>query len=109
MFCPLCRAEYRDGFAECSDCHLGLVTSEEEAKSLSVRLWKGDSERVQNRILEALLSEGIPSHYRIPLEFEINIKDVLWNGSVATHKLSYEVWVLRKDIKRAREVASEFS
>jgi len=71
MFCPLCRAEYRDGFANCSECHLSLVTSQQEAKSLPVRLWKGDSERLQNRILEALSGEGIPSHYKIPLEFEI--------------------------------------
>ncbi len=25
MYCPRCRAEYRDGFTECSDCHLDLV------------------------------------------------------------------------------------
>jgi putative signal transducing protein len=25
MFCPQCRAEYREGFVECSDCHLPLV------------------------------------------------------------------------------------
>ena len=25
MFCPECRAEYREGFTECSDCGLPLV------------------------------------------------------------------------------------
>ena len=25
MFCPDCRAEYRSGFARCSDCHVELV------------------------------------------------------------------------------------
>jgi len=25
MFCPKCRAEYREGFTECSDCHVKLV------------------------------------------------------------------------------------
>jgi hypothetical protein len=25
MFCPKCRAEYRDGFSSCSDCHVELV------------------------------------------------------------------------------------
>jgi hypothetical protein len=24
MYCPQCRAEYRDGFTECSDCHVPL-------------------------------------------------------------------------------------
>ena len=26
MFCPECRAEYRPGFSECSDCRVALVS-----------------------------------------------------------------------------------
>ena len=26
MYCPQCRSEYRDGFTECSDCHVPLLT-----------------------------------------------------------------------------------
>lgn len=25
MFCPECKAEYREGFSKCSDCNVGLV------------------------------------------------------------------------------------
>ncbi|MGA2595252.1 MAG: DUF2007 domain-containing protein [Bryobacteraceae bacterium] len=25
MYCPQCRVEYRDGFTECSDCHVPLL------------------------------------------------------------------------------------
>ena len=25
MYCPVCRAEYREGFFECTDCDVGLV------------------------------------------------------------------------------------
>lgn len=25
MICPQCRSEYREGFTECADCHVGLV------------------------------------------------------------------------------------
>ena len=25
MYCPECRVEYRDGFTECSDCHVPLL------------------------------------------------------------------------------------
>ena len=27
MYCPECRAEYREGFAECSDCRVPLVVA----------------------------------------------------------------------------------
>lgn len=27
MYCPKCKAEYRDGFFECADCHVPLVAS----------------------------------------------------------------------------------
>jgi len=27
MFCPECRAEYREGFTECSDCHVPLAAT----------------------------------------------------------------------------------
>ena len=26
MYCPQCQVEYRDGFTECSDCHVRLLT-----------------------------------------------------------------------------------
>jgi hypothetical protein len=26
VYCPQCRVEYRDGFTECSDCHVRLLT-----------------------------------------------------------------------------------
>ena len=26
MYCPQCRVEYHDGFTECSDCHVPLLT-----------------------------------------------------------------------------------
>jgi hypothetical protein len=39
MFCPLCHAEYRDGFMQCSDCHVALVGVLEETESSSTLLW----------------------------------------------------------------------
>ena len=32
MFCPKCRAEYREGFFECSDCQIPLVEQLPEEK-----------------------------------------------------------------------------
>jgi hypothetical protein len=103
MFCPFCQAEYRDGFAECSDCRVSLVTSQEQAKDLLATLWQGQSQYSQHCILEALRDEGIPCHSKIPVEFR--------NGDVRLEslKISFEVWVLRKDIERAREAISKFT
>src|SRR5437879_12973077 len=54
MFCPLCRAEYRDGFTQCSDCHVGLVRSAEEARSASAR------DQVSSGDLSYKISEAVP-------------------------------------------------
>jgi hypothetical protein len=34
MFCPVCRAEYREGFFECTDCDVDLVEKLEPLKEL---------------------------------------------------------------------------
>lgn len=43
MFCPRCRAEYREGFTVCADCHIPLVDelpAEEEPEHLDMRFVK---------------------------------------------------------------------
>lgn len=42
MFCPECRAEYRPGFARCSDCDVDLVHEIPE-RDIHVPKWKRDS------------------------------------------------------------------
>jgi hypothetical protein len=39
MFCPLCKAEYRDGFSRCSDCDVPLVA--ELPKSTESAVYEG--------------------------------------------------------------------
>ena len=34
MYCPICRAEYREGFFECTDCDVDLVEKLEPLKKL---------------------------------------------------------------------------
>ena len=61
MFCPLCKAEYRQGVFTCSDCHIQLVATEAEAGAVEVdRLWTGDKRKQFEGIMEALLDAGIP-------------------------------------------------
>jgi hypothetical protein len=65
VFCPLCKAEYRQGFSACSDCHIRLVATQEEAGAVEVdRLWTGDKRKQFDGIMEALLDAGIPFHSR---------------------------------------------
>jgi hypothetical protein len=65
MFCPLCKAEYRQGFSTCSDCHIPLVSTQEEAAAVEVdRLWTGDDRKRFESILDALLDAGIPFRSR---------------------------------------------
>ena len=41
MFCPLCKAEYREGFYRCADCHVALVNT------LHIACWS--SQKMQKR------------------------------------------------------------
>jgi hypothetical protein len=69
VFCPLCKAEYRAGFRECSDCRIALVESYAEAESIGAdRLWDGDDRKKCERILDALLAAGIPYHSKESLK-----------------------------------------
>ena len=68
MYCPQCLVDYRDGFTECSDCHVPLLAGTcppdppdpfDPALELVVVLETND--RVQLAMVKGLLEEaGIP-------------------------------------------------
>ena len=68
MYCPQCRVEYRDGFTECSDCHVSLSAGtpppepaalSDPALGLVVVLETND--RMQLALAKGLLEDaGIP-------------------------------------------------
>jgi hypothetical protein len=68
MYCPQCGVEYRDGFTECSDCHVPLLTGTgapaapdpfDPALELVVVLETGDA--IQIAMAKGLLeAAGIP-------------------------------------------------
>jgi hypothetical protein len=68
VYCPQCRVEYRDGFTECSDCQVPLLTGTcppepegplDPALELVVVLETGD--RIQFAMAKGLLDDaGIP-------------------------------------------------
>lgn len=102
MFCPLCQAEYRDGFTECSDCRVKLVATAAEAQSAAARLWKGITQGKLNRILVALDSQNIPSRFKeiINARPQITILGIPIGPIRSTFE--YEVWVVQSDLENAR-------
>ena len=68
MYCPQCRVEYRDGFTECSDCHVplspGTPPPEQAVHStplLGLVVVLETSDRVQLALAKGLLEDaGIP-------------------------------------------------
>jgi hypothetical protein len=73
MFCPQCKAEYRQGFSRCADCDVDLVaslpTGEETATNdkragTLVPLWEGDDLALHTSLLEELEAAGIRYHDR---------------------------------------------
>jgi hypothetical protein len=68
MFCPQCKAEYRQGIAECADCQVPLVSSLPEAQESLldttsagplVPLWEGEDLALHTSLLETLDEAGI--------------------------------------------------
>jgi hypothetical protein len=102
MFCPLCQSEYRDGFTECSDCHVALVRSREEAQAASARLWKGDRQRSLDKVLAALDAQHIPSRYKEIVNTAPRVTLFGLSLLPAKSTFEYEVWVFRSDLEKAR-------
>jgi hypothetical protein len=100
MYCPLCKAEYRDGFTECSDCHIALVATQEEALQAKVSsLWSGDEQHEYDRIFAALNDAGIHYHGDESVEAKPHILGFGVRPHVST--FHYQVWVFEGDLKRA--------
>jgi hypothetical protein len=64
MFCPSCKAEYRPGFARCSDCDIPLVAElpnepVPDADSLRV-VWEGEDQSTCVSLCRKLMSSDIP-------------------------------------------------
>jgi hypothetical protein len=74
MFCPVCKAEYRQGFTRCADCDVDLVYELPAAAIVPVgpvdpgdpeedpfcSFWKGDDPRVHAELCELMGEQGIP-------------------------------------------------
>lgn len=110
MYCPLCKAEYRDGFDRCSDCLAGLVTREEAGAANALLLWKGTNVAKFDDIVSALRDAGIPNYSRSGAKsedykpfFEIPYISAMIRMK---RQMSWEVSVLESDYAKAREITA---
>jgi putative signal transducing protein len=68
VYCPQCRAEYREGFTECSDCRVPLVSEKPELKPPGdpdlewVTVFEGGDPLLIGAAKELLEQAGIPSY-----------------------------------------------
>jgi hypothetical protein len=99
MYCPQCKAEYRQGFTRCADCDVELVhepppaahgmgaTGEaglhaEDSEDPFCSFWRGDDPRLHAELCELLTEEGI-AHKTVRREdhlFNLNTKSAFQIG-----------------------------
>jgi hypothetical protein len=108
MFCPLCKSEYRNGFTQCSDCHILLVATKQEAdRQLVARIWEGGNRHEFESVLAALQQAKIPLLFREHLNVGPAAKASLMNlfslGPKQVHDTEFEIKVLGHDAVRAAE------
>jgi hypothetical protein len=72
MFCPNCKAEYRQGFSHCADCDVDLVEaapgalvapsidSSAETEDPFCEFWRGEDARVRGELSDILSEQEIP-------------------------------------------------
>jgi len=106
MYCPLCGAEYRQGFSICSDCQVALVpdpprdpsanpSTDGKSNDTSFALvWAGSDARIHAEICEALDRQKIPAR-------TLRREDHLFSP---TMRPEFEVYVPADLMSFAREV-----
>jgi hypothetical protein len=113
MFCPECKAEFRSGFTECSDCGVALV---EVAPRLEDR-FKAIPESAPAEFDELLLRAKDPGFYLSLLATLANFRIPCYGKAAnPTHSSSswpgaipeFEIWVPSEQCRRAAWVRDSF-
>lgn len=110
-YCPICKAEYRTGFARCCHCSALLVGSSSEADAERVvLLWEGLSRQKFEALVAALHGANIPNRGKCGADagaaYIFNLRGTrLLKGMKNT---SWQVFVLEADYERAQNIARPF-
>jgi phosphotransferase system HPr-like phosphotransfer protein len=106
VFCPLCKAEFRDGFTHCSDCYIPLVATKQEADRQAVTsAWRGGDKVAFELVLTALERAEIPLQFLEHLNFRAaarsSLRSIVLGRPNHGHETEFEVRVLGSDAERA--------
>jgi hypothetical protein len=102
MFCPVCRAEYREGFSLCADCQTQLVPllPEKNCGPAVSLIWEGEDPVLHDRLIEQLKEKQI-FYVDTPLDAYRRGRVDLWNIEPAP-KFGFTISV--RDADRAEAV-----
>ncbi len=112
MFCPQCKAEYREGITECADCQVPLVSSLPEAQESLVDttsagplvlLWEGEDLALHTSLLEALDEAGI-RYFSKPLGIFPGARRWDPYPIQPMTRFGYQVAVLSANLAQAEEI-----
>ncbi len=112
MFCPQCKAEYREGITECADCQVPLVSSLPEAQESLLDtssagplapLWEGEDLALHTSLLEALDEAGI-RYFSKPLGIFPGARRWDPYPIQPMTRFGYQVAVLSANLAQAEEI-----
>ena len=105
-YCPICKAEYRAEFRQCSDCLADLVDSLEVAEAVkAVLLWEGLRLSKFDAIVAALRDANIPNRAKSAADPD---QAYSFNPFARKLKMSWQVFVLETDREKARNAAHSY-
>jgi hypothetical protein len=111
MFCPLCKAEYRPGFITCSDCQIGLVETQGEAKAVKTEQLVLRDREALGTFLDCLADESIPYRTRGVLRSSPWpwISLLFWRFMRPRPVSEFCIDIFEKDAERAREALARIT
>jgi hypothetical protein len=112
MFCPNCKAEYREGFTHCADCDVDLVESLASSPSSSGE--SDDSGEAVDLDAPELLWSGVDVGAFEQIRSALDEANIPYNDERLEARLLYrslgnplEIWIQRQDRTVARKILTD--
>ena len=97
MFCPKCKAEYRDGFIKCADCMIKLISESPPEPARDIGNINLINIKTYNYKHEADLAKGLLLVYDIDAVIQAG-------GSALASETPVLLFVKEQDVRKAEEI-----